>query len=334
MTEQTGLARRDEALPATAAQMAAIDPARMGAQLDNVEAFFKAQMKRGVHYGTIPGVEKPFLWKSGAELLAALFAFGVRAKRDKDLSVIDRSAELIEITYEAVVFGRQTGADVWTADGFASSAEKCFRNREGKLANDFGTSIRNVCARAEKRAKVRAIAEATGVTGFFLTPDTWEQEEDAKRHATGDERVCPECGSPVKLIPAGISKKGPRQGQPYDAFFACQNDKCTGGQNAKPWTGREPTVLVDGNGDDTPSEDPNAPGTESEASAVPRVGVATVLDMLLVEGSKGKQMATLAKAAKACGLTISGGDPAKWLEGQTDADLGKIVDALDAQVTE
>ena len=71
MTEQTGLARREEPLPATAAQMAAIDPARTGAQLANVELFLKAQMKRGVHYGKVPGVDKDFLWKSGAELLAA-----------------------------------------------------------------------------------------------------------------------------------------------------------------------------------------------------------------------------------------------------------------------
>ena len=89
-----------------------------------------------------------------------------------------------------------------------------------------------------------------------------------------------------------------------------------------------------GTGGDTPPAGASAADTESEASAVPRVGVATVLDMLLAEGSKGKQMATLAKAAKACGLTISGGDPAKWLEGQTDEDLGRVVDALDAQVTE
>jgi len=232
MTEQTNLARRDEPLPATAAQMAAIDPARTGQQLANVEAFLKAQMKRGVHYGKVPGVDKDFLWKSGAELLAALFSFGVRGKRDKDLSVVDRPADLIEITYEATVFSRQTGVDVWAADGFASSAEKCFRarvcpkcktatravrdeNRKGMrycpschwegdekecgdgLANDFGTSIRNVCARAEKRAKVRAIAEATGVTGFFLTPQTWEQEEDATQHGadgSGSAMLCPTCG--------------------------------------------------------------------------------------------------------------------------------------------
>lgn len=251
MSEETGVAKRDDFVPASAAQMAAVDPARTGQQLANVEQFLKAQMKRDVHYGTIPGVEKPFLWKSGAELLAALFGYGVRAKRDKDLSIVDRSAELIEITYEAEVFNRNTGGVVWTAEGFASSAEKCFRNKDGALANDFGTSIRNVCARAEKRAKVRAIAEASGVTGFFLTPQTWEQEEDATRHATGDELVCPACGGQVKHIPAGTSKK---TGKQYDAFYACQNENCTGGRGGKPWTGQEPTRLVNGAASDEPAD--------------------------------------------------------------------------------
>ncbi|HUT60577.1 MAG TPA: hypothetical protein VNA25_22255, partial [Phycisphaerae bacterium] len=324
----------------------------------------------GVHYGKVPGVDKDFLWKSGAELLAALFSFGVRGKRDKDLSMVDRSAELIEITYEATVFSRQTGAEVWAADGFASSAEKCFRARvcpkckvatrsdrdqkgmrycpschwEGDekecgdgLANDFGTSTRNVCARAEKRAKVRAIAEAAGVTGFFLTPQTWEQEEDAAQHGAGEngptEGNCPTCGKGTLREIQRRDNKG--------SFWACdegrydrQTKKRTGCQHTQNDPPEALQAAETEGGDATPSEDPNAPGTEAEASAVPRVGVATVLDMLLVEGSKGKQMATLAKAAKACGLTISGGDPAKWLEGQTDEDLGRVVDALDAQVTE
>ena len=370
MTEHTGLARREEALPATAAQMAAIDPARTGQQLANVEAFLKAQMKRGVHYGKVPGVDKDFLWKSGAELLAALFSFGVRGKRDKDLSMVDRSAELIEITYEATVFSRQTGAEVWAADGFASSAEKCFRARvcpkckvatrsdrdqkgmrycpschwEGDekecgdgLANDFGTSTRNVCARAEKRAKVRAIAEAAGVTGFFLTPQTWEQEEDAAQHGAGGNggaaTLCPTCGKGTLIEKTRSDKSG--------TFWVCSLGRWdsrtktkTGCQHIQNDPPEAPQDAETGTGGDTPPAGASASDTESEASAVPRVAVATVLDMLLAGGSKGKQMTALAKAAKACGLTISGGDPAKWLEGQTDEDLGKIVDALDAQVTE
>lgn len=33
---------------------------------------------------------------------------------------------------------------------------------------------------------------------------------------------CPDCGSPIKKIPAGTSKTG----KPYDAFWACQNRNC------------------------------------------------------------------------------------------------------------
>ena len=367
MTEQTSLARRDEPLPATAAQMAAIDPARTGQQLANVEAFLKAQMKRGVHYGKVPGVDKDFLWKSGAELLAALFSFGVRGKRDKDLSVVDRPADLIEITYEATVFSRQTGVDVWAADGFASSAEKCFRarvcpkcktatravrdeNRKGMrycpschwegdekecgdgLANDFGTSIRNVCARAEKRAKVRAIAEATGVTGFFLTPQTWEQEEDATQHGadgSGSAMLCPTCGKGTLI------EKQRRDGS--GSFWVCSEGRydrqtktrsgCQHTQNDPP--GAAPAAESDETGD-TPAAEPNAQeASEGGDVGLPREAVATVLDILSELGAKGKQLTALAKAAKACSLTFSGSQPGKWLEAQTDEAIGNIITALE-----
>ena len=35
---------------------------------------------------------------------------------------------------------------------------------------------------------------------------------------------CPVCQSPIKTVPAGISKKN---GQPYQAFQACSNRQCT-----------------------------------------------------------------------------------------------------------
>ena len=35
--------------------------------------------------------------------------------------------------------------------------------------------------------------------------------------------TCPRCGSPIKLVPAGISKK---TGKPYNQFYACSNIKC------------------------------------------------------------------------------------------------------------
>ncbi len=222
---------RDEesGLPATAVQMATIDPTRTAAQLANVQKFFDQVMKSGVHYGTIPGVDKPFLWKGGAELLAGLFGYGVRTRRDEMLSHVDRGAERVEITIKATVFSRATGADQWEAEGFASSAESCFRRKAcptcskntgrdrqsdvrdqfvcyscgwkgpeaqtiDALANDFGTTIRNVAARAEKRAKVRSIAEATGITAILLVPRSAEEEEEAHTGNGGISVTCPKCG--------------------------------------------------------------------------------------------------------------------------------------------
>ena len=34
---------------------------------------------------------------------------------------------------------------------------------------------------------------------------------------------CPKCGSSIKLVPAGVSK---RTGKPYNAFYACSNRDC------------------------------------------------------------------------------------------------------------
>lgn len=35
--------------------------------------------------------------------------------------------------------------------------------------------------------------------------------------------MCPECGSPLKMVPAGVSK---RTGNPYKAFIGCTNREC------------------------------------------------------------------------------------------------------------
>ena len=36
--------------------------------------------------------------------------------------------------------------------------------------------------------------------------------------------TCPQCNSPLKTVPAGVSKK---TGKPYNAFTACSNRECT-----------------------------------------------------------------------------------------------------------
>ncbi len=279
--------KRDEDSLTTgnAAAMAAIDPARTQAQLQNVESFIQSAMRKGVHYGTIPGVPKPFLWKGGAELLAGLFNYGVRAKRDELLSMVDRAGELVEITVKVTVFSRTTGRDLWDSDGFASSLEACFRRRAcpecrhtvhrdkdkrgtfgcdscdwtgevkaltDALAVDFGSTTRNVAARAQKRAMVRAIQEACGVTAFFLAPQTWEQEEDGKPRANGSAAgKCPKCG-----VGSLVERKRKSDGEP---FWACDNsawDAATKTRSGCDWIQNEP-----------PSEAPERPPPNGADSA-------------------------------------------------------------------
>lgn len=39
--------------------------------------------------------------------------------------------------------------------------------------------------------------------------------------------ACPVHNLPWKLVPAGITKSGPRAGQPYGAFYVCQERGCS-----------------------------------------------------------------------------------------------------------
>ncbi|NIM14411.1 MAG: hypothetical protein GTO45_20450 [Candidatus Aminicenantes bacterium] len=42
-------------------------------QRKELERLYKEVLKKGVHYGTVEGIKKPFLWKSGSELINQLF---------------------------------------------------------------------------------------------------------------------------------------------------------------------------------------------------------------------------------------------------------------------
>ena len=46
---------------------------------------------------------------------------------------------------------------------------------------------------------------------------------------------CPKCGSDIKLVPAGVSK---RTGRPYNAFQACSNRECDWKPEQKSFTPR------------------------------------------------------------------------------------------------
>ena len=149
-------------------------------------------MKLGVHYGVIPGTQKPCLWKTGAETLACVFRLSPIIKSDV---VLDDPSDQRTLMVPQWVRDPASGKDVKThveklvtgyyeviatctiraMDGtiLAVASGTC-NNAESKFNNQPYYDAKNaVLKRAEKRAMVSAILMATGGSGMFL-----EEEDD------------------------------------------------------------------------------------------------------------------------------------------------------------
>jgi hypothetical protein len=115
--------------PTTALSTAVIDRgvlsgAELVARVQRVREVMRDLMQEGVHYGRVPGTQKPSLWKPGAELLLLTFRIGPRLEVE-DLTTAD------EIRYRVKVIGiSQLSGDVLAEGiGEASTNEEKFRYR-------------------------------------------------------------------------------------------------------------------------------------------------------------------------------------------------------------
>lgn len=80
-----------EAMPLTAAQVKA--------QVQRIQEVMAAVMQKDVHYGIIPGTQKPTLYKPGSEKILSTFRIAAHPKEIEDLSTYD------EIRYRVKVYG-------------------------------------------------------------------------------------------------------------------------------------------------------------------------------------------------------------------------------------
>jgi hypothetical protein len=94
------------------------------ARVQRVREVMAQLMEEGVHYGRIPGTQKPSLWKPGAELLLMTFRIGPKLEVE-DLSNGD------EIRYRVKVLGcyQPSGETLAEGIGEASTNEEKFRFR-------------------------------------------------------------------------------------------------------------------------------------------------------------------------------------------------------------
>lgn len=120
----TATAESTSALSTAVIDRGVLSGAELVARVQRVREVMKDLMEDGVHYGKVPGTQKPSLWKPGAELLLLTFRVGPRLDVE-DLSNHD------EIRYRVKVTGfyQPTGETLAEGIGEASTNEEKYRWR-------------------------------------------------------------------------------------------------------------------------------------------------------------------------------------------------------------
>lgn len=176
-----------------------------------VQEVMQAVMKEGEHYGTIPGTDKPTLYKAGAEKLCMTFRIADEY-RIEDLSTGDL------IRYRVTCIGRHqlTGVELGSGMGEGSTGEEKYRWRKAvceaefeatpanlrrvKYARGRGGSVytvnqirtepsdlaNTVLKMACKRAKMAMVLNVTAASDCF-TQDLEDLTEELRDHLTQEE---------------------------------------------------------------------------------------------------------------------------------------------------
>lgn len=197
------------ALMATSGRMSVADVVQQSMAIQEV---MRAVMKEGVHFGYIPGTDKPTLYKAGAEKLCLTFHIADEY-RSEDLSTGDM------IRYRVTCIGRhqQTGIELGSGMGEGSSSEEKYRWRKAVCKEEFEATPANmrrvkygkakvggfytqeqvrtepadlantVLKMAAKRAKMAMVLNVLAASDAF-TQDLDELSEELREHLTEDSR--------------------------------------------------------------------------------------------------------------------------------------------------
>lgn len=119
-------------------QMQLMTAEDMRARINAVQQVMRAVMKDSVHYGKIPGTDKPTLYKAGSEVLLATFHIGTRVEVE-DLSTDD------ERRYRVKVIGvhQPTGHVVGEGVGECSTGEEKYKWRNSVCEEEFDETPSN-----------------------------------------------------------------------------------------------------------------------------------------------------------------------------------------------
>lgn len=115
---------RHESGAADSPSLGIMSIAAMTERINAIQTVTRNKMIQDVHYGIIPGTQKPTLYKAGSEMLLTMFSVGPQVSVE-DLSTPDR------IKYRVIVTGvhTPTGAAIGQGVGECSSGEEKYKWR-------------------------------------------------------------------------------------------------------------------------------------------------------------------------------------------------------------
>lgn len=103
-----------------------VEAAELVQRLNVIRDAMQTAMKEGVDYGRIPGVDKPTLFKPGAEKLGVLFQLDVQLVSAKTWG----PGEHLTVETKATVFHAPTGTRLGFGEGLATTREKKHAKRK------------------------------------------------------------------------------------------------------------------------------------------------------------------------------------------------------------
>lgn len=132
----------DSQLPAVAAAAPAVHNVsdemsveQLLLRVDKIKDVQKQVMKEGIHYGIIPGTEKPTLYKAGAEILAMTFKLDAQFSHEKEFD-----GEHLTVYSTCTLYSINSGVRV-------GSGKACCSTKEDKYAWRHGARKCPVCGK-------------------------------------------------------------------------------------------------------------------------------------------------------------------------------------------
>lgn len=118
------------------------------AHVASVQEIMQAVMKKDVHFGIIPGTDKPTLYKQGAEVLCLAFRISPRYEV-ADMSTADA------IRYRVTCTGthQTTGVELGSGMGEASTGEEKYKWRRAVCKEEFDATPENLRRKKYGKAK-------------------------------------------------------------------------------------------------------------------------------------------------------------------------------------